>query len=108
MQGISILGVLVGGVFDIVISSVGGAILIDFILGSTYTAGGSHPDAKQLADIVSNSTSVETGLVAYGALVSVAAGYLAAWIAKRRELLNGALSSFLCVGQGVFMLASSP
>jgi len=36
-----------------------------------------------------------------GFLCSVFGGYVAAWIAKHDELLNGALSSFLCVLLGI-------
>jgi hypothetical protein len=33
-------------------------------------------------------------------------GYVAAWLAKHDELLNGALSSFLCVVLGIFTIFS--
>jgi len=39
-----------------------------------------------------------------GSLCSVFGGYVAAWIAKHDEVLNGALSSILCVGSGVYAL----
>jgi uncharacterized membrane protein len=41
-----------------------------------------------------------------GSLVSIYAGYLAPSIAKRQELLHGALSSFLCITMGVISLLS--
>jgi hypothetical protein len=35
-------------------------------------------------------------------MCSVLGGYVAARIAKRGELLNGALSAYLCIGVGVY------
>jgi hypothetical protein len=39
------------------------------------------------------------------AVVPIAAGYFAAKIARRGERINGALSSFLYVGAGIYLLA---
>jgi len=99
MRGISILGVVVGGVFDIVITS-SGAFVIAIVVGAGLFSGGPLRDVQHLAEAITNSTSITTILAIYGALISIAAGYLAARIANRDELLNGALSSFLCVAQG--------
>ena len=41
-----------------------------------------------------------------GALCSVLGGYVSARIAKHHEILNGALSSILCIGFGVYALFS--
>ncbi len=41
-----------------------------------------------------------------GVLASVFGGYVAARLAKHDELLNGALSAYLCVSFGVFALAT--
>jgi hypothetical protein len=41
-----------------------------------------------------------------GFACSVLGGYVAAWLAKHDELLNGALSSFLCVAIGIYSIAS--
>ena len=45
-----------------------------------------------------------------GSLCSVLGGYISAKIAKRSELLNGGLASFLCVGSGIYswILGNSP
>jgi hypothetical protein len=42
-------------------------------------------------------------LIGFGC--SVLGGYVAAWIAKHDELLNGAVSSFLCIAIGIYSLA---
>jgi hypothetical protein len=41
-----------------------------------------------------------------GYACSIAGGFIAAWIAKERRLLNGVLASWLCVGLGVYSLVS--
>lgn len=41
-----------------------------------------------------------------GLTCSVLGGYVAAWLAKRDELLNGTLSSFLCTAIGIYSIAS--
>lgn len=41
---------------------------------------------------------------AIGMLVSIASGYLAAWIARDKFLLAGALSATVCVLEGIFSL----
>jgi len=44
--------------------------------------------------------------IALGLACSVLGGYIAAVIAKRAGMLNGGLSSFLCVSLGIFSMAS--
>jgi hypothetical protein len=41
-----------------------------------------------------------------GLACSVFGGYVAAWLAKHDELLNGTLSAFLCVAIGIYSIAS--
>lgn len=41
-----------------------------------------------------------------GAMASVLGGYVAARIAKRGHLWNGALSSYLCIGSSIYALVS--
>ena len=43
-----------------------------------------------------------------GIVGSIFGGYVAAWLAKRNELFNGALSSFLCVAMGLYSISSGP
>jgi hypothetical protein len=46
------------------------------------------------------------GQLLVGLACSVLGGYVAAWLAKHDELLNGALSSFLCILLAVYAIAS--
>jgi putative membrane protein (TIGR04086 family) len=41
-----------------------------------------------------------------GLACSVLGGYVAAWLAKHDELLNGGLSSLLCAAIGIYSIAS--
>ncbi len=41
-----------------------------------------------------------------GLACSVLGGYVAAWMAKHDELLNGVLASFLCTAFGVYSILS--
>ncbi len=103
MSAISIKGVVIGAVFDIVVSGIFGAVLV---MVYAATAGITAPE-----DLASLATAPELRVLTYasGAIISIIAGYLAARIAGRAELLNGTLSSVLCVGLGlVFALVSHP
>ncbi len=103
MSAISIKGVVIGAVFDIVVSGIFG-----FAAGMIYvlSAGITAPE-----DIARLATAPEVRVFSYvsGGLISIIAGYLAARIAGRGELINGTLSSVLCVGLGlVAALVSHP
>jgi hypothetical protein len=43
-------------------------------------------------------------VIVIGCGCSVVAGYVAAWLAKHDEVINGALSSFLCVGFDLYAM----
>jgi putative membrane protein (TIGR04086 family) len=52
------------------------------------------------------SSAVYAAQVAIGMGCSVLGGYVAGRIAKHDQLLNGALSSFLCTAVGIYALSS--
>jgi hypothetical protein len=102
MKSVSWKGVLIGGVFDIVVSSLlSGAVFIGFFFAFRNGLSGSVAD--QIKELLADRTVVLTSMLVGGA-VSIAAGYISASIARRAELLNGALSSFLCVAEGLYSL----
>ena len=107
MKQISPIGVLVGGVTDIVATnllSLPVGIYVMIAYGITRL-----PVAQQQAALV---TALHTNVLLYGAMMlagagcSILGGYAAAWIAKRNDLVNGALSSFLCVSLTVYAIAT--
>jgi len=103
---VSFKGVIIGGVVDIVATYIGA---IPVGVYAFMVAGLSNvPQAQQaqaLTDVMRNRPSVYLAGMLVGAVCSVLGGYIAARIAKHDELLNGALSSFLCVATGLFALA---
>lgn len=96
--------VVAGGVFDIVSSGLVGAFIA--FIAFKQSQPGAALDAQQFTEFIETNASLRAILVVSGGLVSIAAGYLAAYIAKRSEYLIGALSSFLCVGQGIIEITS--
>jgi CHASE2 domain-containing sensor protein len=104
MGKVSIKGVLIGSIVDIVASV---ALGLPFSLYAMSKVDLSNTPKAQIESVVSTALRGNTLLhvveLLIGMACSVFAGYLAARLAKHDELLNGALSSFLCVGGGVWI-----
>jgi putative membrane protein (TIGR04086 family) len=106
MRRISIKGVLLGGVVDITSSVVLG---IPFAIYASFHAVLAHTPKDQVGPAISalvNSPPIYLGELVTGLACSVLGGYIAGRIAKHDELLNGALSSILCLALGAFTLLS--
>lgn len=105
MKGISIKGVAIGSVTDIVATNL---ITIPIVIYVMATRDFSSVPEEQLSTAIFQAMQNDTVIFAVqlilASLCSVLGGYLAARIAKRNELLNGALASILCVGSGVYGL----
>jgi hypothetical protein len=93
MNRISLKGVAIGNIADIVATYVVMLPLIIYIVVSS----GLPP-----AEILKESTVFYVSYAILGGICSVLGGYVSARIAKHDELLNGALSSILCVGGGMY------
>jgi hypothetical protein len=104
---VSIKGVVIGAIVDIVLSVVFGlpfALYAMSMLDRSQTVG---PHGSELvAAAIRRNIPLYAGQLLVGLGCSVLGGYIAAGIAKREELLNGGLSSFLCVGLGIFVVAT--
>lgn len=103
MKQLSILGVLLGGIVDVVSTNIAAfpIMLIAALQGNVYTL----PKAQQtqaLIDVMQKTTSLYIAGFILGALCSIFGGYIAALIAKRSMIFNGALSAWLCVALGVY------
>jgi hypothetical protein len=102
MKKVSIVGVLVGGITDIVSTFV---LAIPLMVYVGLNVASVHTPKNQ---IHSATMAAMHGIVPMimsflaGTLGSVIGGYVAARIAKHDELLNGALSSYLCMAEGVY------
>lgn len=107
MGRISVKGVLLGGVVDVVTSFLLG---IPFaIYAVTKVSVANIPKAQVAAALKAvnqGNALLHFGPVIIGLACSVLGGYIAAWIAKHDELLNGTLSAFLCVGLGIVILSA--
>jgi hypothetical protein len=107
MRGISALAIVVGGVCDVVLSGILGVPLVIYTVSSRGLA---HIPKDQLQAAV--TAAIHGAPVLYAAQLGIGfgcsalGGFIAASIAKQRRALNGILASWLCIGVGVYSLAS--
>jgi hypothetical protein len=100
MKRISFKGVSIGNIVDIVSTNL---VVLPLAVYVLFRAG-SPPDiaAGSAKEILKGSNLFVVWSSILGGLCSVLGGYVSARIAKHDEVLNGALSSILCVGSGVY------
>jgi hypothetical protein len=103
MERISLKGVAIGSIADIVSSNLIGLLLAAYFLISSVPSG--LADGSAVQSLLANG-SYRASAIILGALCSVFGGYVSARIAGHDDVLNGALSSVLCVGFGVYALLS--
>ncbi|HLG85195.1 MAG TPA: hypothetical protein VKY22_29715 [Bradyrhizobium sp.] len=103
MKRISLKGVAVGNIVDIVSSSIVGFLVAIYVLMSSAA---SVKDMDAANQFVLASGVFWFWSTILGSLGSVLGGYIAARIARQDDVLNGALSSILCVGVTVYALVS--
>jgi len=103
LKRISILGVLVGGIVDIVSTNI---FAIPLFMFAIMRIDRTHISKDQLATAATAAVQHDPSLQVAGFFVGIAGsmlgGYIAALIAKRDETLNGAFSAWLCVVIGIF------
>jgi hypothetical protein len=102
MRRVSAFGVLIGGITDIFTSTVLGVPAIVYVHLTYHPIPGSGGAIKIL---FSNPWLVGT-IYLTGFAGSILGGYVAGWIAKHDQLLNGLLSSFLCVALAIHSIVS--
>jgi hypothetical protein len=107
---VSILGFMIGSIADIVGTNIWAIFMMIYVMVSYNllpTAGSSPTEltAKVLNIFQTNPLVFSVNFIA-GVMFSIFGGYIGALIAKHDELLNGALSSFLCVASGIYGLFS--
>ena len=103
IKKISIRAILVGSLVDIIGTGIWGAVLIVYLISVHRILPGPLL-AIQIKEVSSISSHPGIFLIKFagGIIFSIVGGYTAAAIAKRNELIYGALSSFLCVGSGIY------
>ena len=104
---ISFKAVCIGAVTDMVSSTISGALIAAvFVMILHLTRTPTDPlDWTLLKPENQNSLLYAIQVIA-GLACSILAGFVAAWVAKHDELLNGALSSFVSVLLGLFVTAA--
>lgn len=106
MKHVSVAGVLVGGIVDIVATNIAA---IPIVIIAIARVGSNTPREQLTAALASTLRSDPLLFIAafvVGSACSILGGYVAARIAKRAEVLNGVLSAWLCVGIGVYSVAA--
>ena len=101
MRRFSVKGVLIGGVVDIVSTNL---FAIPVVTVAVFSIARSTPSAAthQAALMTLIATPpYKVATFVTGASASILGGYVAAWLAKHDELLNGAFSAYLCVALGL-------
>jgi hypothetical protein len=92
------MGVAIGNVVDIVSTYIVVLPLVVYFMISS----GVDPASAREGLMTSITFRISSSIL--GALCSVLGGYVSARVAKHDEVLNGALSSILCLGFGVYDL----
>jgi hypothetical protein len=105
MRRVSVKGVLIGGIVDIVSTNIL-AIVLFGIGWAILIPRMPHMDSRSAIQVLMANPGMLAAQSVAGALCSIFGGYVAARLAKHDELLNGALSAFLCVSSGVIELAT--
>lgn len=107
MNKVSLKGVIIGSILDIVVSIILQFPVMVYALASLHLTSLPHEQiAPALMNAMqSNHTFYSLGM-AGGIFGSIFGGYISARIAKHHEILNGALASFLCVISGVYTIIS--
>jgi hypothetical protein len=103
MKRISLKGVAIGNIADIVSTNIVVLPVAAYILISSAPSVHTADSAIQVL-MASGVYRVSSSIL--GALCSVLGGYVSGRIAKHDEVLNGALSSILCIGFGVYAVLS--
>jgi hypothetical protein len=103
---VSILGVLVGGIVDVVSSVVLGLPLAVYMALKVPMDLRTDPHASAaISAAMKGNHALYITQLAIGLLCSALGGYIAALIAKRHERLNGTLSCWLCISMGIVGMA---
>lgn len=105
---VSILGFMIGSIADIVGTNIWAVFMMIYVMVSynlLQTAASSPTElTAKVLNIFQTDPLIFSVNFIVGAMFSVLGGYIGAYIAKHDELLNGALSSFLCVLSGIYGL----
>lgn len=107
MKRVSIKGVLIGGIVDVMATNI---LVLPLIVVVAQRIDVAQFPADRMGKMIELAIQSHPALFAIQAVIGVACsvlgGYTAAWLAKHDHLLNGALSSWLCIGFGLYSLVT--
>jgi cell shape-determining protein MreD len=104
MKKVSIVGVILGGITDIVSTVILGIPFTAYVLLKYLPHTSPGQEQTAMVAVIRGNAMLLTVQWILGMAGSILGGYVASWIAKHDELLNGALSSWLCILFGVVSL----
>ena len=99
MKRISIKGAVIGSIVDIVSTNIAVLPIMVYVV---ISSGRPLDGADSVTQVLMASGIFRGSSIILGGLCSVLAGYVSARIAKHDEILNGALSSILCVAGALY------
>ena len=104
MKRISILGVVIGGIVDVMATNILAIPLLFFILFTNVNLLGMPQEEmmKALTQVFHSNWILFTIQLMIGSFCSILGGYVAAYIAQHDELITGALSAYLCFAIGIY------
>lgn len=103
----SVKGVLIGSIVDVTASVVLGLPFAIYAAAKVDLSSMSRTGASAaVTAAIHANVPLYVCQLLVGFACSVLGGYVAAWLTKHDELLNGGLSSFLCVTLGIYAMAS--
>jgi hypothetical protein len=109
LKDLSLQGVFIGAVADLVLTNL--LVLPLVVITDTRiareTPGGKLAPAM-FAHALATNKELYLVMMLLGALASIAAGWIAARVARRAEMLNGAASAIACASLGVYALFRYP
>ena len=106
MARVSIVGIVVGGIADVGLSIF---LSLPLSIYAVMVAAASHTPKQQVpqtATAFMHRPSILISAMVIGFACSMFGGYLSAFIARRDEILNGGFAAFLCVGLGIWSIAT--
>lgn len=102
MRRVSFKGVSIGAAADIALTNLLQLPLVFYVMYTLLQVGVPMDKiASSLREAMIANTLVHVVSMVFGIAASIFGGFLAAYIAGKEEILNGALSSVFCVGFGV-------
>src|SRR6185369_14690399 len=106
MKRISFKGVVIGNIADVVSTHIFLIPLMMYFLISSRWGLSSDHAAGSVTEILLGNTAFTVWSSILGGLGSALGGYVSARIAKHDEVLNGTLSSILCIGFGIYTVVN--